>query len=146
MNPRIDLRGHVGHPRLHGARLCLWNFARAGSHFHQRTAAAAGGNHFFDRHRRHQSRSCPVAAMFWPDEPPCYWCNSFTGKFSKKASRLRATQFLIASIWTWALSILEPVVSRLAPDSRSTINLCIVGDVGVGGDYRGMLKYLIRFR
>ena len=37
MNPRLELRA-LGDPRLHGARLCLWNCARAGSHFHQRTA------------------------------------------------------------------------------------------------------------
>ena len=78
--------------------------------------------------------------------PRCYWCNSFTGKFSKKASRPRATHFLIVSPWTWALSILEPVISKLALRFKINDQFVFVGDVGVGGDYRGMLKYLIRFR
>ena len=39
-------------------------------------------------------------------------------KIFKKASQLRATNYLIVSIWTWALSILEPAVSRLVPDSK----------------------------
>jgi hypothetical protein len=29
---------------------------------------------------------------------------------------------------------------------KMTDNIVLVGDIGVGGDFRGLVKYLIRFR
>jgi hypothetical protein len=42
----------------------------------------------------------------------------------------------------------DPRTGRQQVSARFKINdqFVMVGDVGVGGDYRGMLKYLIRFR
>jgi hypothetical protein len=42
----------------------------------------------------------------------------------------------------------DPRTGRQQVSARFKISdqFVLVGDVGVGGDYRGMLKYLIRFR
>jgi hypothetical protein len=46
------------------------------------------------------------------------------------------------------VGMVDPRTGRQQASARFRINdqLVIVGDIGVGGDFRGMLKYLIRFR
>jgi hypothetical protein len=46
------------------------------------------------------------------------------------------------------VGMVDPRTGRQQATARFRVNdqLVIVGDIGVGGDFRGMLKYLIRFR
>ena len=46
------------------------------------------------------------------------------------------------------VGLIDPRTGRQQASARFRINdqFVIVGDLGVGGDFRGMLKYLIRFR
>jgi len=48
----------------------------------------------------------------------------------------------------WDAGTVDPRTGQQQATARYKINdqFVFVGDVGVGGDYRGMLKYLIRFR
>jgi autotransporter translocation and assembly factor TamB len=48
----------------------------------------------------------------------------------------------------WDAGTVDPRTGQQQATARYKINdqFVLVGDVGVGGDYRGMLKYLIRFR
>jgi len=46
------------------------------------------------------------------------------------------------------VGLIDPRTGRQQASARFRINdqFVIVGDLGGGGDFRGMLKYLIRFR
>ena len=67
-------------------------------------------------------------------------------KIFKKGARPKAIRFSIACSWT--SGTVDPRTGQQSATARYKINqqFVLIGDLEVGGDFRGMLKYVIRFR
>ena len=84
--------------------------------------------------------------VFWRVARPCCSCNNFTGKFSRKGRERTAVLFSIGWMWILARSIRKPANKQRPRVLKLTRTSSLIGDLGVAGDFRGLVKYVIRFR
>ena len=136
----------ICHPRLHGAGLCVWNFAPTPEAIFTSepplpqeeiisliatgvTRAELSGNNNVLAGR---------AAMLLVQQ--------LYRKIFKKGEPTQSNAFF--NRLDLDVGTVDPRTGQQQVSARFKINdqFVLVGDVGVGGDYRGMLKYLIRFR
>ncbi len=78
----------------------------------------------------------------------CFWERSFTARSSKTASDEGPKTDSVFNRLDVEFGNVDPRTGQQTATAKFRVNnkVVLVGDVGVGGDFRGLVKYLIRFR
>jgi len=74
------------------------------------------------------------------------WCSNFTAKFLRKVRQPQSSSIFDRLDVDFGTVDPAPDSSRSMRVSGLTNQFMVLGDLGVGGDYRGMVRYVIRFR